>query len=80
MVPLRTFSSFIRFYWILYTHLYLLIDHDRYEIVEGSHELWQDVSKPYRETIRAFLAYFQDQVGQLGTSILLSVSGCLIAF
>ncbi|XP_015066963.1 uncharacterized protein YNL011C [Solanum pennellii] len=33
-----------------------------YEIVEGSHELWQDVSKPYRETIRAFLAYFQDQI------------------
>ncbi|XP_047262841.1 putative gluconeogenesis factor isoform X4 [Capsicum annuum] len=33
-----------------------------YEIVEGSHELWQGVSKPYRETIRAFLAYFQDQI------------------
>lgn len=30
--------------------------------MEGSHELWQDVSKPYRETIRAFLAYFQDQI------------------
>ncbi|CAN4084186.1 unnamed protein product [Withania somnifera] len=33
-----------------------------YEIMEGSHELWQGVSKPYRETIRAFLAYFQDQI------------------
>ncbi|XP_009775897.1 uncharacterized protein YNL011C isoform X1 [Nicotiana sylvestris] len=33
-----------------------------YDIVEGSHDLWQGVSKPYRETIRAFLAYFQDQI------------------
>ncbi|XP_075091059.1 uncharacterized protein YNL011C isoform X2 [Nicotiana tabacum] len=33
-----------------------------YDIVEGSHDLWRGVSKPYRETIRAFLAYFQDQI------------------
>lgn len=35
---------------------------DRYDIVEGQHLLWNGVSKPYRETIRAFLAYFQNQV------------------
>lgn len=35
---------------------------NRYDIVEGNHNLWKGVSKPYRETIRAFLAYFQDQV------------------
>ncbi|KAI3800819.1 hypothetical protein L1987_28916 [Smallanthus sonchifolius] len=33
-----------------------------YSIVEGEHPLWKDVSKPYRETIRAFLAYFQNEV------------------
>ncbi|KAL2253162.1 UNVERIFIED_CONTAM: hypothetical protein Sindi_0110900 [Sesamum indicum] len=33
-----------------------------YDIVEGNHSLWNGVSKPYRETIRAFLAYFQDQI------------------
>ncbi|EPS57406.1 hypothetical protein M569_17412, partial [Genlisea aurea] len=33
-----------------------------YDIVEGNHSLWIGVSKPYRETIRAFLAYFQAQV------------------
>ncbi|XP_051133872.1 uncharacterized protein YNL011C isoform X2 [Andrographis paniculata] len=33
-----------------------------YEIVEGKHSLWTGVSKPYRETIRAFLVYFQDQI------------------
>ncbi|KAF3452092.1 hypothetical protein FNV43_RR08188 [Rhamnella rubrinervis] len=33
-----------------------------YEIVEGGDSLWKDVSKPYRETIRAFLAYFQNQI------------------
>ncbi|GKA45826.1 maternal effect embryo arrest 18 [Tanacetum coccineum] len=32
-----------------------------YSIVEGEHPLWKDVSKPYRETIRAILAYFQNQ-------------------
>ncbi|KAL6542807.1 hypothetical protein OROHE_010327 [Orobanche hederae] len=32
-----------------------------YAIVDGKHSLWTGVSKPYRETIRAFLAYFQDQ-------------------
>ncbi|KAH7544955.1 hypothetical protein FEM48_Zijuj01G0040900 [Ziziphus jujuba var. spinosa] len=33
-----------------------------YDIVEGEHSLWKGVSKPYRETIRAFLAYFQNQI------------------
>ncbi|XP_060974768.1 uncharacterized protein YNL011C isoform X3 [Cannabis sativa] len=33
-----------------------------YNIVEGEHSLWRGVSKPYRETIRAFLVYFQNQV------------------
>ncbi|PKA53351.1 hypothetical protein AXF42_Ash010081 [Apostasia shenzhenica] len=33
-----------------------------YHIVEGEHFLWEGVSRPYRETIRAFLAYFQNQI------------------
>ncbi|XP_010655498.1 uncharacterized protein LOC100241283 isoform X2 [Vitis vinifera] len=33
-----------------------------YQIVEGEHALWEGVSKPYRETIRSFLAYFQNQI------------------
>ncbi|KAI4323714.1 hypothetical protein L6164_023299 [Bauhinia variegata] len=33
-----------------------------YAIVEGNHSLWMDVSRPYRETIRAFLVYFQNQI------------------
>ncbi|XP_078431597.1 maternal effect embryo arrest 18 isoform X2 [Wolffia australiana] len=33
-----------------------------YEIVEGLHFLWTDVSEPYRETIRAFLVYFQNEL------------------
>ncbi|KAM7525038.1 hypothetical protein LguiA_014940 [Lonicera macranthoides] len=33
-----------------------------YSIVEGEHTLWEGVSKPYRETIRSFLAYFQNQI------------------
>jgi len=33
-----------------------------YEIVEGVHELWDSVSGPYRETIRAFLIHFQSQI------------------
>ncbi|KAK1302924.1 hypothetical protein QJS10_CPB12g01078 [Acorus calamus] len=33
-----------------------------YSIVEGSHSLWQGVSRPYRETIRAFLVFFQNQI------------------
>ncbi|KAG6541761.1 hypothetical protein Mapa_016773 [Marchantia paleacea] len=33
-----------------------------YEIVEGEHALWQGVSGPYRETIRAFLVHFQTQI------------------
>lgn len=33
-----------------------------YEIVEGNHSLWKGVSLPYRETILAFLIYFQNQI------------------
>ncbi|XP_057247079.1 uncharacterized protein YNL011C isoform X2 [Beta vulgaris subsp. vulgaris] len=33
-----------------------------YDIVEGEHSLWEGVSVPYRETIRAFLVYFQHQI------------------
>ncbi|KAL5772254.1 hypothetical protein ACOSQ2_012178 [Xanthoceras sorbifolium] len=33
-----------------------------YNIVEGEHSLWKGVSRPYRETIRAFLAYFQNEI------------------
>lgn len=33
-----------------------------YRIVEGEHNLWEGVSGPYRETIRAFLVYFQSQI------------------
>ncbi|KAL9668410.1 hypothetical protein QQ045_002791 [Rhodiola kirilowii] len=33
-----------------------------YAILEGEHTLWNGVSKPYRETIRAFLVYFQNQI------------------
>ncbi|GMP72208.1 hypothetical protein CsSME_00030317 [Camellia sinensis var. sinensis] len=33
-----------------------------YDIVEGQHSLWNGVSKPYRETIRTFLVYFQNQI------------------
>ncbi|XP_056684198.1 uncharacterized protein YNL011C isoform X2 [Spinacia oleracea] len=33
-----------------------------YDIVEGEHSLWEEVSVPYRETIRAFLVYFQQQI------------------
>ncbi|KAF5728718.1 Maternal effect embryo arrest 18 [Tripterygium wilfordii] len=33
-----------------------------YKIVEGEHDLWEGVSRPYRETIRAFLAYFQNEI------------------
>lgn len=35
---------------------------DRYRIVEGEHTLWNGVSRPYGETIRAYLVYFQNQV------------------
>ncbi|XP_077252199.1 maternal effect embryo arrest 18 [Tasmannia lanceolata] len=35
-----------------------------YEIVEGEHSLWKGVSRPYRETIRAFLSYFQNEILQ----------------
>ncbi|KAH7299120.1 hypothetical protein KP509_25G073700 [Ceratopteris richardii] len=33
-----------------------------YTIVEGENHLWEGVSGPYRETIRAFLVYFQNQI------------------
>ncbi|XP_065878416.1 uncharacterized protein [Euphorbia lathyris] len=33
-----------------------------YDIVEGEHSLWIGVSRPYRETIRAFLVYFQNEI------------------
>jgi DNA phosphorothioation-dependent restriction protein DptG len=36
-----------------------------YEIVEGEHELWQGVSDPYKDTIRAFLVHFHTQVSFL---------------
>ncbi|XP_019418041.1 PREDICTED: uncharacterized protein YNL011C-like isoform X2 [Lupinus angustifolius] len=40
----------------------LLAKSEWYSIVEGDHLLWKGVSKAYRETIRAFLAYFQNQI------------------
>ncbi|XP_019055762.1 PREDICTED: uncharacterized protein YNL011C isoform X2 [Nelumbo nucifera] len=40
----------------------LLAKSEWYRIVEGEHPLWKGVSRPYRETIRAFLAYFQNQI------------------
>ncbi|CAO2165529.1 unnamed protein product [Urochloa humidicola] len=33
-----------------------------YRIVEGDHSLWDGVSRPYRETIRAFLVYFHNEI------------------
>uniref|UniRef100_A0ACD5W1J2 Uncharacterized protein n=1 Tax=Avena sativa TaxID=4498 RepID=A0ACD5W1J2_AVESA len=33
-----------------------------YLIVEGEHSLWDGVSRPYRETIRAFLVYFHNEI------------------
>uniref|UniRef100_A0A0D3ER74 Gluconeogenesis factor n=2 Tax=Oryza TaxID=4527 RepID=A0A0D3ER74_9ORYZ len=33
-----------------------------YQIVEGEHALWDGVSQPYRETIRAFLVYFHNEM------------------
>ncbi|KAL0722318.1 hypothetical protein Bca4012_036917 [Brassica carinata] len=38
---------------------------DWYDIVEGNHSLWDGVSRPYRETIRAFLVYFQNEDGTI---------------
>jgi hypothetical protein len=37
-----------------------------YGIVEGEHELWQGVSDPYKDTIRAFLVHFHTQVSLYG--------------
>lgn len=31
-------------------------------IVEGDHDLWESVSEPYKDTIRAFLVHFQHQI------------------
>ncbi|XP_037405883.1 gluconeogenesis factor-like isoform X3 [Triticum dicoccoides] len=36
-----------------------------YHIVEGEHSLWDGVSRPYRETIRAFLVYFHNEDGTI---------------
>lgn len=49
---------------LLLKHLTCILCDDliRYEIVEGEHQLWDNVSGPYRETIRAFLVHFQCQV------------------
>ncbi|CAN1150042.1 Uncharacterized protein YNL011C [Linum perenne] len=33
-----------------------------YSIVEGDHGLWNGLSRPYSETIRAFLVYFQNEI------------------
>ncbi|CAI0444919.1 unnamed protein product [Linum tenue] len=33
-----------------------------YSIVEGKHDLWNGLSRPYSETIRAFLVYFQNEI------------------
>ncbi|KAJ4827929.1 hypothetical protein Tsubulata_032089 [Turnera subulata] len=33
-----------------------------YSIVEGENSLWKGVSRPYRETIQAFLVYFQNEI------------------
>ncbi|KAF9672437.1 hypothetical protein SADUNF_Sadunf11G0041600 [Salix dunnii] len=33
-----------------------------YDIVGGEHSFWKGVSRPYRETIRAFLVYFQNEI------------------
>ncbi|KAI9105366.1 hypothetical protein DFS34DRAFT_689910 [Phlyctochytrium arcticum] len=33
-----------------------------FDILEGKHPLWQGISAPYRETIRAFLAHFQHEI------------------
>lgn len=41
----------------------------RYDVVEGDHSLWDGVSIPYRETIRAFLVYFQNEVCLFGVVV-----------
>ncbi len=33
-----------------------------YAIVEGRHALWKGISRPYADTIRSFLVYFQQQI------------------
>ena len=33
-----------------------------YEIVEGDHHLWNKISEPYKNTIRAFLVHFQANI------------------
>ncbi|KAL6768387.1 hypothetical protein ACKKBF_B38970 [Auxenochlorella protothecoides x Auxenochlorella symbiontica] len=33
-----------------------------YRIVEGEHPLWQDLTEPYKHTIRAFLVHFQANI------------------
>ncbi|KAI4306397.1 hypothetical protein L6164_029678 [Bauhinia variegata] len=57
-----------------------------YAIVEGNHSLWMCVSRPYRETIRAFLVYFQNQafivlvINLLGTFDILALIVGLLSF
>lgn len=46
--------------WVLV--IFLSRGFGRYNVVEGDHSLWAGVSRPYRETIRAFLVYFQNEV------------------
>ncbi|KAJ6893645.1 hypothetical protein NC652_027638 [Populus alba x Populus x berolinensis] len=41
-----------------------------YDIVGGEHSLWKGVSRPYSETIRAFLVYFQNEVYGLNVNFL----------
>ncbi|QDZ23212.1 2-phospho-L-lactate transferase [Chloropicon primus] len=33
-----------------------------YRVVEGDHELWEEISEPYKNTIRAFLVHFQQNI------------------
>ncbi|KAK8949366.1 hypothetical protein KSP39_PZI005593 [Platanthera zijinensis] len=37
------------------------------QIVQGEHFLWNGVSRPYGETIRGFLVYFQNQILQMSS-------------
>ncbi|XP_068664451.1 uncharacterized protein YNL011C isoform X2 [Aristolochia californica] len=46
----------------------VLAVHDGRTSVEGEHSLWKGVSQPYRETIRTFLAYFQNEILRRATA------------
>ncbi|XWS18492.1 hypothetical protein CRYUN_Cryun32bG0048300 [Craigia yunnanensis] len=58
--------------------LNLNLKENRYEIVQGEHSLWEGVSKPYRETIRAFLAYFQNEILRPNESFCFSNGGYFV--